>query len=320
MANLLITGANGFVGRHACVLLRDRGFSVRAFSRQPFDCAFGVQSFSASSLSHINCLSPALNGADYVLHLAGRAHVMHDSESDPLLAFRNANVYETLKLAREAALAGVKRFVYVSSIKVNGEFSTPSSPFTESDKPNPLDPYALSKCEAEIGLQDIALQTGIEIVIVRPPLIYGLGVKGNFRAMMKLLAREVPLPLGSVTNNRRSLTSLENLVDFLGLCLLHPKASGRVFLVSDQHDVSTAQLLRILGEAMGVSVQLLPVPLLVLRSSAILARKRSVYQKLCASLVVDSSAATKLLGWAPPLSLEEGLRRVSTDFLQRTIL
>jgi nucleoside-diphosphate-sugar epimerase len=320
MADLFVSGANGFVGRRACVILKDRGFSVRAFSRQPCEWPLGVQAFSALSLSDINSSSPALRGVDCVLHLAGRAHVMHESEPDPLLAFRNANVYETLKLAREASLAGVKRFVFVSSIKVNGELTPPFSPFTESDKPNPLDPYGLSKCEAEIGLQDIALQTGIEIVIVRPPLIYGLGVKGNFRTMMKLLARKVPLPLGSVANNRRSLISLENLVDFLGLCVLHPEASGRVFLVSDQQDVSTAQLLRILGEAMGVSAQLFPVPLLVLRGSAILARKRSLYHKLCGSLVVDSSAATQLLGWTPPLPLEEGLRRASKDFLQRTIL
>jgi len=315
MASLLVTGASGFVGRPACLALRERGFSVRAFARTPCEWPLGIQGFTASSLSEVIRSSPALKGVECILHLAGRAHVMQETEADPLLAFRSVNVSETLKLAREASLAGVRRFVFVSSIKVNGELTPLMSPFTEKDKVNPADPYGISKHEAELGLLEIAAETGMEVVIVRPPLIYGPGVKGNFRGMMKLLSRRAPLPLALITDNRRSLLALDNLIDFLALCVSHSDAAGRVFLVSDQDDVSTAELLRRLGKAMGVRARLFPVPRALLRGAASLAGKRSAHQRLCGSLVVDSSAASQLLGWAPPLALDEGLRRAAMDFV-----
>lgn len=315
MSSVLVTGASGFVGRPTCFALRDRGFSVRAFTRMPCEWPFGIQSFTTSSLSDLEHSSAALQGLDCILHLAGRAHVIKETDPEPLTAYRTVNVNETLKLAREAALAGVRRFVFVSSIKVNGEYSAPLSPFTEKDVANPIDVYGISKYEAELGLHEIAAETGIQVVIVRPPLIYGSGVKGNFRLMMKLLARKTPLPLALITGNRRSLVSLDNFIDFLALCVSHPKAAGRVFLVSDQHDVSTADLLRRLGGAMGFNARLFPVPPALLLGAAKFTRNYPTYQRLCGSLVVDSSAGSRLLGWVPPLSLDEGLRRAGKGFV-----
>jgi len=315
MGSLLVTGASGFVGRPACLALRERGFYVRAFARTPCEWPMGIQCFTASALSELNRSSPALKGVECILHLAGRAHFMQETEADSLSVFRSVNVSETLKLAHEASLAGVRRFVFVSSIKVNGERTPPLVPFTEKDKVNPVDPYGISKHEAELGLLEVSAETGMEVVIVRPPLIYGPGAKGNFRAMMKLLERGVPLPLALITDNRRSLLALDNLVDFLALCVSHPDAAGRIFLLSDQDDVSTASLLRRLAEAMGLTARLFPVPRLLLRGAASLAGKHSAYQRLCGSLVVDSSAASQLLGWAPSLALDEGLRRAAKDFV-----
>lgn len=315
MANLLVTGASGFVGRPACLTFRQLGFSVRAFTRTPCEWPLGIQALTASSLSELMHSTSALKGVECVLHLAGRAHVMQETEADSLSAFRSVNVSETLKLAREASVAGVRRFVFVSSIKVNGELTPPMRPFTEKDMVNPVDPYGISKHEAELGLLDMAAETGMEVVIVRPPLIYGPSVKGNFRSMMKLVSRRTPLPLALITDNRRSLLALDNLIDFLALCVSHPGAAGRVFLVSDQDDVSTAELLRRLAEAMGLTARLFPVPQLLLRGAANLAGKRSAYHRLCGSLVVDSSAASRLLGWAPPIALDEGLRRAAMGFV-----
>ena len=315
MAILLITGASGFVGRPACLAFRDLGYLVRAFTRTPCHWPSGIQSFTASALSEMKASSSVFDGVDCILHLAGRAHVMQESESDPLSAFRSVNVSETINFARQAALAGVRRFVFVSSIKVNGEVTLPHSPFTESDAVNPVDPYAISKHEAELGLLRISAETGMEVVIVRPPLIYGPGVKGNFNLMMRLLSRKTLLPLGSITDNKRSLIALDNLINFLSFCISSHQAAGRVFLVSDQQDVSTTELLILLSQSMGLSARLIPVPKKLLFGAASLVGKQSVYQRLCGSLVIDSSSASRLLGWTPPFSIEEGLRRASSDFL-----
>lgn len=316
MVSILVTGASGFVGRPACLILNKRGHSVRAFSRIPCEWPLGIQGFTAPALSSLRYTSSALQGVECVLHLAGRAHVMHETEFDVLSAFRAVNVCQTLEFARKASLAGVRRFVFVSSIKVNGEISSPLAPFTEKHNANPVDPYGISKYEAELGLLDIAHKTGMELVIIRPPLVYGPGVKGNFRAMMRLLAQRVPLPFGLINDNRRSFVALENLIDFLDLCISHPRVHSNIFLVSDQHDVSTFQLLQGLGNAMGLNAKLFPVPGFFLEKAAHIFNKDSIYQKLCGSLVVDSSAASRLLGWTPPFSLEEGLRRACIDFVE----
>jgi nucleoside-diphosphate-sugar epimerase len=235
---------------------------------------------------------------------------MQDDVMNPLQAYREVNVGGTLNLARQAAHAGVSRFVFVSSIKVNGEITQPGNPFTAYDLPSPLGPYSLSKLEAEQGLRDIEAQTGMEVVIVRPPLVYGPGVKANFAAMMSCLARGMPLPLGAIYN-ARSMVALDNLVDLLVTCLNHPAAAGQIFLVSDGEDVSTTELLRRTAHAMGKKALLLPVHTLVLELGATVLGKRDVAQRLCGSLQVDIDKTQRLLSWNPPLTLDQGLKKAA---------
>jgi nucleoside-diphosphate-sugar epimerase len=233
---------------------------------------------------------------------------MRDTEADPLTAFCSVNVDGTLKLARQAAAAGVKRFVFISSVKVNGESTLPGRPFTADDIPAPLDPYAVSKMEAEQGLRQIAVETGMAVVIIRSPLVYGPGVKANFASLMRAVQRGWPLPLGAV-NNQRSLVALDNLVDFIVTCTTHPQAANQTFLVSDGQDLSTTELVRGMALAAGVPARLLPVPVWALQAGASLLGKGDAVHRLCGNLQVDISKARSLLGWVPPVSVEEGLRR-----------
>jgi nucleoside-diphosphate-sugar epimerase len=263
---------------------------------------------TVESYSGAQPLLKALAGNDVVIHLAGRAHIIDEKERDPYAAYYEANVDQTLKLARLAAQYNVRRFIFVSSIKVNGEKTKADSPFTEKDPANPVDPYGMSKYQAELGLQRIAAETSIEVVVIRPPLIYGPGVKGNFRILVDLLSKHIPLPLALVDDNKRSFISLENLASLLYLCTQHPEAAGRTFLASDQNDISTAELVRKLAVVMDKKARLIPIPRYLLKTGAYLARKPSIYQRLCESLVVDSSATSAILGWSPIISLDEGLR------------
>jgi nucleoside-diphosphate-sugar epimerase len=233
---------------------------------------------------------------------------MEDTEADPLTAFRAVNVDSTLNLARQAATAGVKRFVFISSVKVNGESTQPGRAFTDADAPNPQDAYGQSKHEAEQGLRQFRADTDMEVVIIRPPLVYGPGVKANFAALMRAVQRGWPLPLGMV-HNQRSLVALDNLVDFIVTCITHPKAANQTFLVSDGQDLSTTELVRGMAQAAAVPVRLVPVPVWVLQMGALLLGKGDVVQRLCGNLQVDISKARSLLGWVPPASVEEGLRR-----------
>jgi lipopolysaccharide/colanic/teichoic acid biosynthesis glycosyltransferase/nucleoside-diphosphate-sugar epimerase len=251
----------------------------------------------------------ALICVDVVTHLAARVHMMKDKAADPLAVFRTINVDGTLNLARQAAAAMVKRFVFISSVKVNGEATLPGRPFAADDIPAPLDPYGVSKMEAEQGLRQIAAETGMEVVIIRPPLVYGPVVKANFAALMRAVQRGWPLPLGAV-HNQRSLVALDNLVDFIVSCMTHPQAANQTFLVSDGQDMSTTELVRGLASAAGVPARLLPVPVWALQAGAALLGKRDAVQRLCGNLQVDMSKARSLLGWLPPVSVEEGLRRV----------
>ena len=235
---------------------------------------------------------------------------MHESASDPLSEFRKVNVESTLHLARIAASASVKRFIFISSIKVNGEQTQPGQPFRATDTPSPQDPYGISKMEAEIGLRAIARETGMEVVIIRPPLVYGPGVKANFASMVKWLQRGVPLPLGAI-HNRRSLVALDNLVDLIVTCIHHPAAANQTFMVSDGEDVSTTELLQRMGDALGKPARLLPVPQSVLEWGARLAGKPELAQRLFSSLQVDIDATRQILGWAAPVSLEQGLLQVA---------
>ena len=252
--------------------------------------------------------SRALTGVSVVVHAAARVHVMVDAATDPLAEFRRVNVQGTLHVARQAAAAGVRRFVFVSSVKVNGEATKLGVPFSAEDVPAPLDPYGVSKMEAEQGLRQIAAETGMAVVIIRPPLVYGPGVKANFAALMRAVQRGWPLPLGAV-HNQRSLVALDNLVDFIVTCLAHPQAANQTFLVSDGQDLSTTELVLGLARAAGVSARLLPVPVWALQAGAALLGKRDAVQRLCGNLQVDISKAHNLLGWLPPVSVAEGLRR-----------
>jgi len=239
-----------------------------------------------------------------VTHLAARVHIMNDTVTDPLTEFRKVNVDGTLKLARDAAVAGVRRFVYISSIKVNGEESSES--YTPDSPASPSDPYGISKWEAEVGLHKIASETGLEVVVVRPTLVYGPGVKANFLNMMKIICKSIPLPFASI-RNRRSLIYVGNLVDALAVCATHPDAAGKTYMVSDGEDVSTPDLIRRTASALGVPVRLLPFPVSLMKLLGKLTGKGGVVNRLTGSLTVDSSKIRRELGWVPPFTMEEGL-------------
>jgi UDP-glucose 4-epimerase len=308
---VLITGANGFVG-NALWRRLDAEPGIQAVGSVRSSAAAGRHPrwSAVGELTAATDWSALVAGVDVVVHTAARVHVLDDAAADPLAEFQRVNVQGTLRLARQASAAGVGRFVFVSSVKVNGE-STPSGrPFTADDRPAPLDAYGVSKHEAERALRELASQTGMELVIVRPPLVYGPGVKANFAAMMRWLGRGMPLPLGAV-DNRRSLVALDNLVDLLATCLRHPAAAGQTFLVSDGEDVSTTQLLRRMGAALGRPARLLPVPPSWLEWGAARIGKGDVARRLCGSLQVDITKTRDLLGWRPPLSLDEGLRKAA---------
>ena len=271
---ILVTGGTGFVGRTLLARLMHDELDVRVVVRWAERAlASWADVVQMSDLSTQTDWSVALTGVDVVIHAAARVHVMQDSAVDPLAEYRSVNVQGTLHLARQAAATGVKRFVFLSSIKVNGEVTPPGQPFTMDDGPAPQDPYGISKMEAEDGLREIARRTGMEVVIIRPPLVYGPGVKANFQAMMRWLARGVPLPLGSITQNRRSLVALDNLVDLIVTCIHHPAAANQTFLVSDGEDLSTTDLLRRMGQALGKPARLLPVPPALLKLGAALVGK-----------------------------------------------
>lgn len=292
---LVLTGASGFAG--AAVARRIR--------------AEGRHLLADTALRRLGMdWSEPLTGADAVLHLAARAHILHDDAADPLAAYRIVNTAGTLGLAEQAAAAGVRRFVFVSTVKVHGEASAPGVPFLETMAPQPEDPYALSKHEAEQGLHAMAARTGMEVVIIRPPLVYGPGVKANFAALMRAVQRGWPLPLGAI-HNRRSMVALDNLVDFILTCLDHPTAANQSFLVSDGEDLATPDLLRRLGQAMHKPARLLPVPTSMLMAGAALLGRRAAAERLCGNLQVDITKARTLLGWSPPVSVDEGLRRAA---------
>lgn len=309
---LLITGAGGFIGRSLCAEARARELSIRAVTRKADVLSDSSDLVHVGSIHEQTDWQHALTGCDAVIHLAARAHLLKDSACDPLAEFRRVNTDGTLNLARQAVEAGVKRFVFVSSIGVNGA-ETAETPFNAETRVSPHSPYAMSKYEAEVKLQDLAFQSGLEVVIVRPPLVHGRGAPGNFGAMVRFLMRGIQLPLGAVTNNRRSLVGVDNLVDLLLLCAIHPAAANQIFLASDSEDVSTADLLRRIGMAMGKPVKLLPVPVSVLKFGAAALGRSDVAQRLLGSLQVDTSKNRQLLGWLPPVPLDEGLRRAVSD-------
>ena len=305
---VLVTGASGFVGEALVRKLAAAGRAVTGVSRHGAD----VNRPGLSCVKRYEDAAPLMAGHACMVHLAARVHVMNDAAQDPLAAFRAANVTLTLNLARQAAAAGLRRFVFISSIKVNGEATLPGQPFTEHDAFAPQDSYGVSKMEAEQGLHQIAAETGLEVVIIRPPLVYGPGVRANFAALIQAVARGVPLPLGAI-NNRRSLVALDNLLDLIMTCLSHPAAANQTFLVSDGEDLSTPELVRRMARAVGKPARLLPVPLWLLNAGARLLDKQDKLQRLSGSLQLDISKARELLGWQPPITVNEGLRRTVAD-------
>lgn len=313
--NLLITGAAGFIGASLARKLLADGHSVRAVVRR-MNVLFCEEKLNIIYIGDLNpdiILDDILRGVDTVIHLAARTHIMKDKSRDQAAEYRRVNVETSLNLARQASIAGVKRFIYLSSIKVNGEFTVSGSPFTAEDLPMPQDPYAMSKYQAEQGLRAIAVQTGMEVVIIRPPLVYGPAVKANFLSMVHCLSRSIPLPLGAI-NNLRSLVAVDNLVDLIVRCIHHPRAANQIFLVSDGEDVSTKVLLQLMGNALGRPARLISIPVPWLYFFASLLGRRTMVDRLCKSLQVDISKTRKLLEWSPVIGLDEGLQRVAQDF------
>lgn len=304
---VVVTGANGFVGGAVCAALRQTGALVRPICRSrsgddPDQIPVGL-------IGPDTDWSTLLSDVDSIVHCAARVHQMIDKSLDPLQAFREVNTFGTLNLAHQAARSGIRRFVFVSSIKVSGDATVAGRPFHADGVAIPDGHYGQSKMEAEIGLRKIAAATGMECVIVRPPLVYGPGVRANFAQMMRWIAKGVPLPLGAVTGNRRSLVGRDNLVDLLLRCLAHPGAANQTFLASDNEDLSTTSLLRRLGVAIGRPARLVSVPANLLALGLKLAGKQGIASRLLGNLQVDISKTKDLLDWHPPISVDEGLRR-----------
>ncbi|QHE78148.1 UDP-glucose 4-epimerase family protein [Hydrogenophaga sp. PBL-H3] len=299
---VLVTGANGFLGSTTATALEVRGHTPISATRNKWHGAIEVGSVDGRT-----DWSKALTSCDVVIHTAARVHQMQDHATDRLNEFRKVNTEGTLQLARQASKAHIRRLIFLSTIKVHGEEHR--KPCCQNDALSSQDPYGISKMEAEQGLRQIAAETGMEVVIVRPPLVYGPGVKANFASMMRAVQRGIPLPLASVTHNRRSFVALDNLVDLLITCIDHPAAANQTFLVSDGEDLSTADLLRRLGLAMNKPARLLPVPPSLLQLGANLLGKGDMAQRLLGNLQVDISHTRNTLNWSPPLSVDEGLRR-----------
>lgn len=313
---ILITGASGFIGSAVLEKLAVRaGIDLVTTVRNPVSVLpVSEHSLHVCALDGDTDWHQALKGVDVIIHCAARVHVMSEDYSDPLTEFRRVNVDGTLNLARQAVSAGVNRFIFVSSIKVNGEKTLPGRPFKADDNPAPVDPYGISKLEAEQGLQALAEETGMELVVIRPVLVYGPGVKANMLSMMRWLIKGVPLPFGSI-HNQRSLVALDNLVDLIVTCIDHSAAANQTFLVSDGEDLSSSVLLRKMAVALGKPVRLLRVPSWLLEAGALVLGKQALAQRLCGSLQVDISKTRDLLGWAPPVCVDEALRRTAHHFL-----
>jgi UDP-glucose 4-epimerase len=308
--SVLLTGASGFLGSRIHQSLKYNALVLlgrRNNIKQP--------NYFNKELCSDETYFDCLHDVGVVIHCAARAHIMNEVVSDPLTEYRRVNVDGTLNLARQAAKSGVKRFIYISSIKVNGESTSGSLAFTEKDIPNPLDPYGVSKHEAEEGLKKIAADSGMDVVIIRPPLVYGAGVKANFLNLLKLSNTKISLPFGLV-RNKRSMVYVENLVDFIVKCIDHPAAANQTFLVSDNHDLSLRNLLFLMRKSMHQSSRLVPVPVFLFNLAGVVFRKKDVVDRLVGDLQVNPSKAMTLLDWKPPYTVEQGIQNTVDSFLK----
>lgn len=316
MKRILLTGTTGFVGRPLAARLLEKGYDLVASVRHCSDILPQSNLQLVDDLTSMTDWSNAIDAVSIVIHTAARVHVMSDSVADPLAEFRRVNLEGTVNLAKQAATAGVKRFIFLSSIKVNGESTRPGMPFTADDSPAPVDPYGISKAETEQALQELSVKTGMEVVIIRPVLVYGPGVKANFLSMMRWLNRGIPMPFGEI-HNKRSLVALDNLVDLIITCVDHPAAANQIFLVSDGEDLSSTELLKRVSLSLGSAARLVPVPVGILNFAARLLGKREVAQRLFGSLQVDITKTRDLLGWTPPVSVDDALQKTAHAFIQQ---
>lgn len=316
--NALITGGTGFVGSAIAAHFASEGIKVRISSRSAGKKYKNIECVQVAGLSEQTDWREALFGIDVVVHTAARVHRMKEKGAGIFEAYKKTNVEGTLALAKQAAVQGVSRFIFMSSIKVNGEMTSPNRPFRADDDSVTVDLYGVSKLEAENELKKIAKNTGMELVIIRPPLVYGPGVKANFETMMKSIVKGIPLPLGKI-HNKRSLVYLPNLVDLVHVCIKHPDCAGKVFLVSDDQDVSTTVLLEKLAYYLKKKIWLIPVPAKLLNLLALLAGQHSKVQRLCEFLQVDISKTKNTLHWNPPYSLDEGLQKTAEYYLKKTV-
>ena len=318
MPRILVTGASGFIGTGLCNRLLSEGFTVTAALRKP-PIPFRDERIRPVFIGGINertDWTSATAKIDFVVHLAGRAHVMKEHIVNPIAAYREVNVAGTVNLAKSAVKAGVKRFIYMSSVKVNGEEN--DQPYTEMKDPRPKDAYGISKMEAELDLMKIASKSKMELVVIRPPLVYGPGVRANFLSLLKLVDYSIPLPLASI-KNRRSFIYLGNLVDCVIKCLTHPAAAGRVYLVSDDQDISTPELIRIIADSMNRRAIFFPFPPALLQYAGHLFGRAEVVSRILGSLTIDMSRIKKETGWTPPYASKTGLINTARWFKKRGV-
>jgi nucleoside-diphosphate-sugar epimerase len=312
---ILVTGANGFVGSQLSETLAKSGHEVRNTARSLASNSSTTRELITCDLESVDNLDHLTTGCDAIVHLAGRAHVMSDNPATSESLYVSANVDVTRKLAQSAARTGVKRMILMSSVKVNGESTTINTPFTAQDIPNPQDPYGRSKTQAEQALWEITSTSDLEGVVIRPPLVYGPGVRANFASLIGIVGRGLPLPLGSI-QNKRSFVSLDNLVDLISTTVQSPNAAGNTFLVSDGHDLSTPELVRSLASALDQSPKLFPFPSALLKLAATASGKRGAYDRLCGSLTVDIALTKQKLSWTPPFTVQDSMQRTVDAFIQ----
>lgn len=313
---ILITGANGFVGKAVTIKLATNKANTVRVAVRTFVCDFPPSVEVYPNLDLISSdWSDVLKEVDVIVHCAARVHIMNERSNNPLEAFRKVNVDGTLRLAKQSAVLGVKRFIFLSSLKVNGEKTEIGNPFTADDAPNPLDPYGISKFEAEEALLKISRESKLEIVIIRPPLVYGPDVKANFLSILRWLDKSIPLPFGRI-NNKRSFVAIDNLVDLINVCCNHKAAKNQIFMVSDGKDLSTTELFRSIGKALNKKTRLIPIPPSIMTLLAKIFGKSALIKRLFDSLQTDISKNKYLLNWTPPIKFDEALNKTAEYFLK----